>query len=131
MVDLYVLKVLCFYYYLKISWRNYSVQLLTKLLQTRQLLVRFPFQSLSINYLLYSTQYLKIGRWGMECFNSRSPLPTLLYAGYSLKLNKSQSSLLTLKLKLKYTSKCHKRHLVYVTLTDLINKTFYLEHDAL
>ena len=28
------------------------------------------------------------GKWGMECFNTRSPLPTLLCAGYSVKLKK-------------------------------------------
>ena len=28
------------------------------------------------------------GKWGMECFNTRLPLPTLLCAGYSVKLIK-------------------------------------------
>ena len=29
------------------------------------------------------------GKWGTECLNTRFPLPTLLFAGYSVKLKKN------------------------------------------
>ena len=28
------------------------------------------------------------GKWGTECLNTKFPLPTLLYAGYSVQLEK-------------------------------------------
>ena len=30
------------------------------------------------------------GKWGMECLNTRFPLPTMLCAGYSMKLKKNK-----------------------------------------
>ena len=52
------------------------------------------------------------GKWGMECLNTRFPLPTLLCAGYSVKL-KNKTYTFILYYKSEYLRTCKPQDLMF------------------
>ena len=48
----------------------------------------------ALSFAAQHTMPPKFGRkWGAECLNTRLPLPTLLHAGYSVKLKKNKRNI--------------------------------------
>ena len=72
----------------------------------------FSFRSAALSSASQDTTELH-GKWGTECLNTRFPLPTPVYAGYSVKLKKNMKDFVI----------SYKNLIVYVT---VVNSNFGL-----
>ena len=53
-----------------------------------RLWVRFPLETMKYFVSIFSFEAKREAKWEAKCLNTKLPLLTLLYAGYSVKLKK-------------------------------------------